>query len=220
MMEKRKLMLGDYDTAENRWTLAKWDFSPPEYKSYVVDVPLSDIAIDLSTALTDGEPRYNPRTMTATLESSEGDRLTRESRISDMVNRLDGLRMNIILPDDPNHYITGRVRVARQYNDMAHCAVALTALCEPWRYAADEISVDLSGSGISRSLTLANNGRRSVVPLITVTSGELQLSYGGSSRVMAVGQYKLPDLYLTTGEHAITVGGVCTATLVYREAVL
>ncbi|MBP3311457.1 MAG: hypothetical protein J6L72_04390 [Butyricicoccus sp.] len=202
------------------WTLAQLSFSPPEYKSYFVDVPLSDIAIDLSTALTDGEPRYNPRTLSATLESSEGDRLAREARIDEMVNLLDGRRMNIVLPDDPSRYITGRVRVARQYNDMAHCAVAVTALCEPWRYAADGYSVDLSGSGISRSITLTNTGRRSVVPLITVSSGELQLSYGGSSRVMAVGRYRLPDLYLTTGEHTITVGGVCTATLDYREAVL
>ena len=218
MMEKRKLLFGDYDTAEYFWTLAKWVFSAPEYKSYVVDVPLSDIAIDLSTALTDGEPRYNPRKLTATLESSEGDRLTREARISDMVNRLDGMRMNIILPDDAEHYITGRVRVARQYNDMAHCAVAVTVSCEPWRYAAVETAVDLSGTGISRTLTLTNAGRRSLVPLITVSSGELQLSYGGSSRVMSVGQYKLPDLYLTTGAHEITVGGICTASLSYREA--
>ena len=136
-MQKRTIILGDYDTAAHGWTLAGWELSPAKYRQNFVEVPGMDGPLDLSTVL-GGRPVYDTRTLTATLECSEGTRLEREAIIDVMVNRLTGQRMAIVLPDDPLHHITGRVEVAKNYNDPAHAAVTVTAICGPWREAMEE----------------------------------------------------------------------------------
>lgn len=218
-MEKRKLLLGGYDTAEELWTLCSWKLSDPTHEQNFIKIPGSSVTLDLSTALTDGEPAYNTRTLTATLESSEGDRLERKARIYDMVNRLDGRRMDIILPDDPGLYITGRVSVKVDYNDLAHASVSITAVCEPWRHNNTETIVTFSSTSTEKTSTVANNGRKPVIPTLEVT-GSVTLTFEEKTHALTAGTYILPDLYLTPGDHDLTYSGTGTLTLTYREAVL
>ena len=134
-MQKRKIIIGTYDTAaEGLWTLSAWALGKAVANEEYANVPGHSGPLDLSTALTDGEPYYGSRELEAVLESSEGTRLEREERINQMINKLDGWRHNIILPDDPLHYINGRVRVEKLYNDLVHASVRVTATCDPWRY--------------------------------------------------------------------------------------
>lgn len=224
-MEKRKIIIGTYDTAAQGWTLASWSFSGPAHLENLVDVPgRMKGPLDLSTTLTDGEPRYGSRTLTAVLECSDGTRLEREALINTMVNWLDGWRMNIVLPDDALHYVVGRVRVTRQYNDLAHAAVQVTATCEPWRYNNDETVVTLTAAEEAQTATLVNSGRMSVVPLLVIADtgddGAVLIQFGGSSWRLGAGSYALPDIYLTQGSHEMTYSGTGTLTLTYREAVL
>lgn len=222
-MEKRKIIYGSYDTAINGlWTLTGWELSPAEYKSNFVEVPGRDGDLDLSTALTDGAPRYGNRTLVATLESSEGSRLDRESRINIMTNWLDGWRMNITLPDDSQHYLTGRVSIAKEYNDPAHAAVTVTAVCDPWRYNIHETVLTLTAGTEEQVAALVNDGRKTVVPLLEI-SGEaasVRLVFGSASWVLGAGTYQLPDLILPQGGAQLTYSGTGTLTFTYREAVL
>lgn len=221
MRTPRSMTFGSYYTyATGLWTLTGWDFSDPPNKSNLVEVPGRSEPLDLSTALTDGEPTYSSRTLTATFESSEGDRLAREARINQMTNALDGYRMNIILPDDADHYITGRVSVKKMYNDEAHASVQVTAVCDPWRYANEETVVTLQATAEVQEAVLANLGRRGVVPLLEVTEGEVLLVYGAASWALGVGTYALPDIYLTYGEHVLTYSGSAAFKFTYREAIL
>ena len=221
MRTPRSMTFGSYHThADGLWTLTGWEFSAATYKQNLVEVPGRSELLDLSTSLTDGEPTYGSRTLTATFESSEGDRLARESRISVMINALDGYRMNIILPDDTEHYIVGRVSVQRLYNDEAHASVQVTAVCEPWRYANDETVVTLQATTTEQEAALINRGRLGVVPLLEVTEGEILLTYAGLSWALGVGTYALPDIYLKYGEHAITYSGAGVLKFTYREAIL
>ena len=90
-MEKRKLIIGTYDTALiGLWTLREWSLSPAELVEEYAAVPGHSGPLDLSTVLTDGEPCYGSRTFSAILESSGGTRLERKARIDQMVNWLDG----------------------------------------------------------------------------------------------------------------------------------
>ena len=89
-MEKRKLIIGDYDTAvDGLWTLASWTLTKGAQVQTFVSVPGRVAPLDLSTYLTDGQPYYDNATLEAVLESSEGDRLERKRRIDQMVNYLD-----------------------------------------------------------------------------------------------------------------------------------
>lgn len=221
-MVKRTVILGTYDTAANGWTLAACQLSPAEEKTNFVDKPGGDGSWDLSTALTDGIPRYNDRTLTVVLECSEGDRQTRETLIRQMVNQLDGMRVDIELPDDPTYHVNGKLHVARAYNDLAHCSVTVTAVCEPWKYANQEKAVNLTASATAKNASLVNSGRRAVVPTIKVTgtNASVLLEYNSSSISMAAGTYKWPELLLTPGAHTLTYSGTGSVAITYREAVL
>lgn len=218
-MEKRKIIIGDYNTADDGWTLAAWKLDPAVQKTKYEQKPLGDGAWDLSTALTDGIPRYNDRELAVTLELSEGTRLEREEIIRRMVNLLDGLRWVIQLPDDDHHHVTGRVHVAREYNDLAHAAVTVTAICEPWKYANAETVVTLTATTAKQTAKLRNAGRRAVVPTLTV-EGEVLLEYGTSSLAVGTGVHEWPTLLLTPGAHAVKYSGAGTVAIAYREAVL
>lgn len=174
-MEKRGLTIGTYNTAEQLWTLTGWELSAPEYQENFLNVPGRDGVLDLSAALTNGAPTYHSRTLTVKLECSEGTRLEREAAINTMANWLDGWRLDIVLPDDPGHYITGRVSVAKEYNDNAHAAVTVTAVCDPWRYAKNETVYTLG----AREAILADNvtvekKTNNALPVYWLTYAEIQ----------------------------------------------
>lgn len=224
-MEKRKILIGTYDTAyDGLWTLTGWVLSKAEAFEEYANVPGHSGPLDLSTALTDGEPYYGSRTFEATFESSEGTRLEREDRISQMINQLDGWRFDIVLPDDPLHYIKGRVRVERLYNDLAHASVRVTATCEPWRYNNTETVVSLKAALVEQTAILVNSGRLSVVPTITVSDGSVTLKFkvGTEQRIWTLnpGEYILGDIYLRSGSASLIYSGSGQITFTYREAVL
>lgn len=224
-MQKRKLIIGTYDTAaEGLWTLSEWTLGrAPAYEKYI-EIPGHSGPLDLSAALTDGEPYYGSREFEATLESSEGTRLEREQRISTMINKLDGWSLNITLPDDSLHYITGRICVEKLYNDPAHAAVKVTAICDPWRYNVSETVVGLTATTSEQTTSLINNGRRSVVPTLTVTGGPVTLKVTIDSQVqtwsLSAGEYIIGDIYLKSGVFPLTYSGTGQIVLKYREAVL
>lgn len=221
-MIKRKITFGNYDTAAYGWTLAGWKLSDAQPKTYYETKPGGDGSWDLSTALTDGLVRYEDRTLTVTLERSDGDRLSREAKIRHMINFLDGMREDIELPDDPYHHINGRLHVVREYNDMAHAAVTVTATCKPWKYSNTETIVTLNADTEEQVATLVNSGRLAVIPRITVKGklASVLLGYGSSTLSLSAGSYQWPDLLLTTGNHDLKYSGSGSLTITYREAVL
>lgn len=222
-MEKRKLIIGNYDTDfDGLWTLAALKLTDPEQQTHFQDVPGRDGPLDLSTVLTDGEPRYGSRTLTATLENSEGTRQDRQDRISEMVNTLDGRRLNIIHPDYPGRYLTGRVHVAEEYNDLVHAAVTVTAVCDPWLYNENERVYALTAKTAEQTAALSNKGKRVVVPQVVITGKDASflIKSGGVSLAMSPGTYMLPDLLLSPGTTMVTYSGTGTAKISYREAVL
>ena len=221
-MNKRAVIFGTYNTAtEGLWTLTALTFSDPAYDQNFVKIPGSSLTLDMSTVLSDGEPTYSQRTLTATFESSEGDRMARKSRIDAMTNLLDGRRLDIILPDDPDHFLTGRVSVQMVYSDLAHSSVRLVAICDPWRYNTQETVVTLTASTKEKTALLSNLGRRTVVPTLMVT-GEVLLKFNNTTHTLSAGTYKVPAIFLNTGAHEIIYSTPSTGsvTLTYREASL
>lgn len=224
-MQKRKLIIGDYDTAlEGLWTLTACTLGKAVAQESYANVPGHSAPLDLSTALTDGEPYYGSREFEAILESSEGTRAEREQRINQMINELDGWRLNIILPDDALHYIQGRVRVERLYNDPVHASVRVSATCDPWRYNNSETVVGLIALGNEQTVSLINSGRLSVVPSIKVTDGAVTITFESSTAArtwtLDPGEYILGDIYLKTGAAPLKYSGAGQIILTYREAVL
>lgn len=223
-MKNRALILGTYNTDyDGLWTLAALQLTDPEYQQHFVEVKGRDGLLDFTGALTDGEPRYTSRTLTATLESSEGTRLERQDRIAYMINALDGLRMNIYHPDHPAHFLTGRVHITVDYNTPAHAAVTVTAVCDPWLYCRMERKYSIIAQPDDKiTVRLINNGRRAVVPQVVITgeTASFIIERDGVSLTLGQGTYLLPDLQLRQGVTEITCDGTGSADISYREAVL
>ena len=219
-MTKRSIKIGGYDTAENGWTLSEWALSATEQKTHYIEKTAGDGAWDLSTVVTDGIPRYKNRGLMAVLECSVGTRGERATLIAQMINRLDGFEWHIVLPDHPNHYLVGRVHIAISYNTPAHASVTVTAVCEPWLYKSQETALSLAAVSEERSVVLSNNGRKVLVPVLTVT-GTVLLKYGASTVSLTdAGSYEWPTLLLTPGDHTLTYSGSGQLIIKYREAVL
>lgn len=218
-MQKRGMVFGNYHTATHGWTLTGWSLGEAEPKTYYVNKPGGDGAWDYTTAMTDGLPRFNDRELIATFELSEGDRMSREREIRAMINELHGLSQQIELPDDDEHYLVGRVRVVKEYNDNAHAAITVTATCEPWKYKGVESWLLLTAAATEQSALVQNVGRRAVVPTVEVSAGAT-LGFDEYSWDLGAGVHILPDLLLTPGDHKIFYRGSGTIKLTYREAVL
>lgn len=223
-MEKRRIKIGAYDTAEGLWTLTSWNLSKAEAVEEYASVPGHNGLLDLSTAITDDEPYYNSREFEAVLESSEGTRLERKARIDDMINTLDGWRAKIILPDDDTRYIIGRVRVEELYNTPAHCSVKVTATVDPWRYNQDETIYTVIAGEAEKTVVLTNSGKCSVVPIIKVSDNVI-LTYTTDTDeftwALSAGEYRtMADLYLKTGSYNIKYRGSGQIIFTFREAVL
>lgn len=219
-MQKRGFLFGEYDTALYGWTLTAWKLSTPVYRSTIVSVPGRDGDLDLSTVLTDGEPCYQNRTLTVTFELSEGSRLERDLLISVTVNKLDGMRMKIVGPDDHTHYLEGRVHVEVLYSDLAHASIRISAIVDPWWYAITETSVSVNAVDGEKTLTLKNRGRTLLIPSVTVTGGTVKLEALGASWALSEGEYTLPDLMLKRGDTEVVYSGGGTVKFTYREAIL
>lgn len=228
-MNKRTVLLGDYNTADYGWTLTGYNLTPPEQKTNYVDKPGGDGSWDLSTVMTGGVPRYNNRSLTVTLENSQGTREDREEIINDMVNQLDGLEWHIVLPDQPDYYLVGRLSVAVDYSDLAHAAVTVTGTVEPWFYRSRETIVVLEEpitvSTEAASFTVWNHGRKVVSPRLDV-NGTASLNFEGNKINLTTGSYEWPALQLKPGANTLMYTGSSTSTpgetltLTYREAVL
>ena len=222
-MERRKMVLGIYDTDLNGpWTLTEWSLSPAVYRSEMIPVPGRDGDLDASTILTDGEPRYESRELYARFERSDGTRLEREAAINTMINWLDGWQLDIILPDDEGHYITGRLHVEKEYNDPAHAAVVVSGIVEPWRYNKNETVLAFTAEATEQPARLTNNGRRTVVPYVEIIGdgASVNLVHGAASWALGPGTYQLPDLIVRQGGADISYSGTGVVRFTYREAVL
>ena len=218
-MEKRKIIFGTYDTAlRGAWTVAGLKLSSPDQQTNLVFLPGRSGPLDLSTALS-GEPVYNSRQLTVVLENSDGDRAYREQLIRGIISELDGMQKQIWLPDDPDHYLQGRVRVARDYNDLAHAAVTVTATCDPWLYSNTEKVVSLTAASSSKTATLTNNGRKGLVPSFKTTAA-VSIKFGATTWNLTAGTTRLVDLVLAPGSNTLTYSGSGTIQITYREAVL
>ena len=218
-MQKRSITIGTYKTADHGWTLTGWTLSDPEQKTSYVEKVGGDGSFDLSTALSGGIPRYKARTFTATLECSRGTREERGRLICDLVNQLDGLEWNTVPPDHPEHYLTGRVHIAVLRHDLAYAEEQVTGTVDPWLYSSRERVTELTPDIVGQSVTLYNEGRKAVVPMLTV-EGVVGLRLGGTDVLLSEGAYKWPTLMLYPGSTTFYCHGSGSLTVTYREAVL
>lgn len=206
----------------NTWT--DWDLiltaktvTPPEPKTNYVNIDGMSGTLDLSESLTGGVT-YNDRTVSASFWTDKGSRDDREKLFREIVRVLHGKKIQIVEPDDPDHYFYGRIVVNSSNNTLSYLEFSIEAICEPWRYAINDgvRRINVNGSTIT-DVVIYNNGVRTLTPTITVT-GSVTLTYAEKSVSLTAGTYKVSDLKLHQGGNNIGISGSGSVTFTYKEA--
>ena len=200
-----------------RLTLTAKDTTDPEPKTNYVELDGMSGTLDLSEALT-GEVAYSDRTVTASFWTSEGTREDRDALLRRVTAEWHGKRVQIIEPDDPDHFFVGRVKVKNVQRSLVHAAFDIEATCEPWRYALHETErlVQVNGQA---SVVINNSGVKSLTPSLSVT-GTVSVTVNGATSKLTAGSYQITDLRLHQGVNVVAVDGKGSVTFTYREATL
>lgn len=190
----------------------------PEPKTNYVTLDGSNGTLDLSEALT-GEITYDDRIVTASFWTDYGKRNDREILLHNITAALHGRKIQIIEPDDPSHYLYGRVKVKDKTNILPYATYSIEAQCEPWRYALEESSRTVEIKNFDKTVIINNQGVKTLCPVITV-DGSITLTYDGIITKLTTGTYRVLEIKLFKGVNVIGVSGKGSVTFTYREATL
>lgn len=215
----RGVQFGKYHTADD-WGLilnAK-TINPPAPKYVKVSVDGRDGDLNLSRTLT-GDMKYSNRDVSFTFLVTDGTQESREELISEIINLIHGNELQIIEPDDLEHYFLGECSVGNIRNDRAYGSFVVSANCEPYRYAIDEVNRTITATTTPSNIVLTNSGRKRLTPTVKVTAS-VNLEFGTTKVSLGAGTYKLTSLVLKPGANTVTVSGSGSVTFTYREGVL
>ena len=215
----RGIQFGEYHTADD-WGLilnAKVINTPaPKYVKVSVDGRDGDL--NLSRTLT-GDMKYSNREASFTFLVTDGSKEERAELINEIVNLIHGNELQIIEPDDPDHFLLGECSVNSIQNTKAYGSFIVSANCEPYRYGIVEIKRTITASATESNVVLTNSGRKTLIPTVTVT-GTVNLTIGTTKVSLGAGTYKLTSLILRPGSNVVGVSGSGVITFTYREGVI
>lgn len=215
----RYFTLDKYNTWHDwRLTLTARDVTPPEPKTNYVSIDGAHGSLDLTEALT-GEVPFQDRTLTASFTTSEGRHDDRKRLFWEICTALHGKKVQIVEPDDPDHYFLGRVSITGLEQNQVQMSFSIKATCEPWRYAMQETARTVELSNETLDVVLWNAGAKVLCPDIEV-DGSVTLIYEGASATLTDGVYKVADIKLPHGGTVVRLVGRGTVTFAYREAML
>lgn len=198
-----------------RLILTEKDITPPKPKTNYLNIDGASGSLDLSEALT-GEVTYSDCMLSATFWTDHGNRADRERLLRDIKIALHGRKVKIVEPDDPDHYLLGRIAISGVVNNLAYMTFKIEATCEPWRYALEDVTRTIDVKGQVNAI-MNNHGVKSVSPEIEVDD-RVVIEFNRNISTLTTGRYKIPELKLRHGVNVITLSGNGSVTFTYREA--
>lgn len=129
-MKKRGLILNGYDTAAHGFTMTELSLQTPEIVEEYAQIDGMHGSLDYCEA--NGTVIYQTRPLEATFELSEGNFAEREETIAELIRLIHGKKCAIVHPDRGGKLLTGRVQVMREFHNLAHAKVKISATCQPW----------------------------------------------------------------------------------------
>lgn len=215
----RGIQIGEYHTADD-WDLIMTSktINPPQPKLVKVSVEGRDGDLDLSRALT-SDIKYENREASFSFLATEGTQAERNELIRTITRAIHGKELKIIDPDNDDYYLFGECSVSDVSNNKAYGSFTVTANCEPYYQAINEVNRILAPSGNPYQVVLSNIGDKTLTPTLTVDDN-INLEFGTSKVSLGKGTYKLASLRLPPGDTIITMTGAGFVYVKYREAVL
>lgn len=180
-----------------------YTLSPPEPKTYTVDIPGGDGVIDLTSALT-GDVAYSNRSQSFTFMVVEPDSFERVK--TDVSNFLHGKSFDYEMTMDPGYTYHGRFSVA----EYSHAVYSYPGLVGAFTVDIDADPYKSKGLQTYRlnatggKMFRLESGRKPVHPVIECTQ-PCRVRWKDVVTVVPVGTYRLNDVLFTQGFNEIYV---------------
>lgn len=215
---ERFFILDNYNTYYD-WNLiltAK-DVTPPDPKTNYVELDGMSGTLDLSEALS-GEVSYKDRTVLMSFFTNEGNFKDRERLYREITRAIHGKKIQIIEPDDNEHYFLGRGVIKSWVNNLAYAEIEIEFTCDPWRYALEDTVRTVYLSSEYETIIINYNGVKTVRPTLKLST-RMGIQASGIYTYLDAGEYILNDLRLKTGVNTIVAMGNVgdCITITYRE---
>jgi len=205
------IKFGNYHSYDDlHLILSKKEIGSPEIKKNEIDVPGADGVLDNTDYF--GDTKYSNRPLKFEFSVINQDNFL--THYSEVLDKLHGRKMVIILDEEPDFYYTGRLSVSPFTNEKGIGYISIECDCEPYKKKIDE-TVVAKAVTTSTSIILANSRQR-VVPLIT-TDAQFTIAFDGYSGTFNAGTFTIPELELNEGNNIINVTGTGNISFVYRE---
>ena len=176
---------GDYHTY-NDWGLVLTGpvaVSLPVAQTNLIEIPGRSGLLDLSEALT-GAPAYSSRTLRANLAALVAPE-DWASMYATILNAIHGQRLNIVLDEDPDYYLTGRVTVEEPTWQDGFWRLTISAVCDPYRLRPYVSQVEADLAATDTVLELDNDAMPT--PLTAAVTAETVLTWDGASIALSAG---------------------------------
>lgn len=183
--------------------LDDYTLSPPEPKTYTVDIPGGDGVIDLTSALT-GDVAYSNRAQSFTFMVVDPDSFERVK--TDVSNFLHGKSFDYQMTMDPGYTYHGRFTV----NEYSHGLYAYPGLVGMFTVSVDADPYKSKGlqtyqlNATGGKMFRLESGRKPVHPVIECTQ-PCRVRWKDVVTVVPVGTYRLNDVVFTQGFNEIYI---------------
>lgn len=117
------------------WLKEAPEISPPEPQTYLVEIPGMDGSLDLTEKLSGGV-RYKDRKIKLTFLSL-AKRTQWPDICSDMMAKLHGKSVQIVMDDDPGYYYLGRISFDSVKQDNHVTTIVINATVGPFKISTD-----------------------------------------------------------------------------------
>lgn len=208
--------------------LEQFTISPPEPKTYKVEITGADGSIDLSEALTNGDIKYKNRKLTFTF-SMLGDDRKILSAYTKLMDALHGRRFeHIVLSDDAGYYYTGRVTAEKLTAEALKGTITVQCDVEPYKYNWGDDWLwdpfDFENDIANETADLTVNGklhytyvglRKKYVPYF-VADAAMTVTFHGVTYQLSEGTNKIFDIEFCEGENVLIFNGQGTVTIENR----
>ena len=160
------------------WRLASLEASPPEPKTYRVEIEGRNGALDMSAWA--GRIFYNDREIKMEFRAySRADK--------NPIYALLGQTVKIFFSGEPDFYYDGRVDKIETKDNFRVCDLTLTCTCYPYRKRVTETVVSASSTGAAITVAL-RAALEAVTPKITTSAAVASIAFGGATYTLSGAQ--------------------------------
>lgn len=213
----RGVKFGDYHTAVD-WgmLLTTKNIDLPKPMSKTVKIDGRDGELDLTEAL-GGVVRYESRKMEFKFLLIDGTYQERLEVVADVLSKVHGQRLEILLDDDKDFYFVGRCRVTKADINASMGEIDIEVEADPYRLKVVDTVRAVSVDNETIDVVCQNLGTKMVVPNIAIV-GNVDLTFNGITNHLTDGVYKINSVKFESGLNYVTVSGTGDVVFSFREA--